>query len=68
MNIWTYALAGVFALTALFIYLIPTVIVMTNKHPKRWLTSLLNVLLGFTVLGWIACLLWATARTPVEEK
>ena len=68
MEFWTYILIAVFAISALFVYLIPTVIAFKNRHPKRALILLLNVLLGVTVFGWIGALLWATAKTAVTEK
>lgn len=68
MNVWTYVLGGIFALCALFVYLIPTVIAFRNKHPKRGAILLVNVLLGVTVLGYVAAMLWATAPKPLSEK
>ncbi|MBP5405420.1 MAG: superinfection immunity protein [Clostridia bacterium] len=68
MQIWTYALIAVFALSALFIYLLPAVIAFKNRHPKRFWIALLDVVLGVTVFGWIAAILWATAKTPLAEK
>ena len=68
MTVWTYVLAGVFALAALFIYFIPTLVAVRNRHPKRGAILLVNLLLGITVLGYIGAMLWATAPTPLPEK
>ena len=68
MKIWTYILTAVFALAALFVYLIPSVIAFRKGHPKRFFILLVNVLLGVTVLGYIGAMLWATAPTPVSDK
>ena len=68
MNTWTYVLAGVFALAALFVYMIPTVIAFRKGHPKRVAILFINLLLGVTVLGYVGALLWATAPTPLPEK
>ncbi len=68
MQIWTYVLIALFAFSALFIYLIPTVIAFKNRHPKRLWIALVDVVLGVTIFGWIAALLWATAKTPLAEK
>lgn len=68
MEIWTWILAAVFALAALFIYMIPTVIAFRNRHPKRVAILLVNLLLGVTVLGYVGAMLWATAPTPLSEK
>lgn len=68
MNKLTYVLVGVFALAALFVYFIPTVIAFRKGHPKRALILLVNLLLGVTVLGYVGAMLWATAPTPLPEK
>ena len=68
MRIWTYVLAGIFLLAALFVYMIPTVIAFRNRHPKRVAILFVNLLLGVTVLGYVAAMLWATAPAPASEK
>ena len=68
MTVWTYVLAGIFALAALFLYLIPTVIAVRNRHPKRIAIFAVNLLLGVTILGYIGAMLWATAPAPLPEK
>ncbi|HCJ01309.1 MAG TPA: hypothetical protein DIC18_00345 [Clostridiales bacterium] len=68
MTVWTYLLIAVFALAALFIYFIPTVIAVRNRHPKRGVIFLVNLLLGVTVLGYVGAMLWATAPQPASER
>lgn len=68
MEVWTWILAAVFVLAALFIYLIPTVIAFRNRHPKRVAILFVNLLLGVTVLGYVGAMLWATAPAPLSEK
>ncbi len=68
MKVWTYVLATIFALAALFVYMIPTVIAFRNKHPKRVAILLVNLFLGVTVLGYVGAMLWATAPAPLPEK
>ena len=68
MTIWTYVLIAIFALAALFVYLIPTVIAFRSRHPKRAAIFLVNLLLGITVLGYVGAILWATAPAPLPEK
>lgn len=68
MRVWTYVLATIFALAALFVYMIPTVIAFRNKHPKRVAILLVNLFLGVTVLGYVGAMLWATAPAPLPEK
>lgn len=68
MTVWTYVLGVIFALAALFIYFIPTVVAVRNRHPKRGAIFLVNLLLGVTVLGYVGAMLWATAPKPLPEK
>jgi len=68
MKIWTYILIAVFALSALFLYFVPSIIAFKNRHPKRVLIFLLDLVLGVTVFGWIGALLWATEKTPAVGK
>ena len=68
MKIWTYVLTAIFALAALFLYFIPTVIAMRNRHPKRFIIFTVNLLLGVTILGYVGAILWATAPAPLPEK
>ena len=68
MTVGTYVLIALFALAALFVYFIPTVIAVRNRHPKRGAILLVNLFLGVTVLGYIGAMLWATAPAPLPEK
>ena len=50
-------------------YLVPTIIAMGRSHHNRWAIGALNLLLGWTALGWIAAFVWSltsvrTYRTP----
>jgi len=68
MKIWTYVLIAVFAVCALFLYFVPAVIAFKNRHPKRVAIFLTDLILGVTIFGWIAALLWATDKTPATIK
>ena len=68
MKLWTYFLISVFALSALFLYFVPTIIAFKNRHPKRVWIFLTDLFLGVTIFGWIGALLWATAKTPATER
>jgi hypothetical protein len=43
----------------LVLYLIPTGVAWWRSHHQLMAIAALNVLLGWTVLGWIAALVWA---------
>ena len=47
-------------------YFIPTAIAYKRAHPKAISIIVLNLLLGWTLIGWVAALTWALAASPVE--
>lgn len=50
------------------IYFIPAFIARGSKHPRMDAIAILNLLLGWTVLGWIGALIWALSKpTPQPE-
>jgi hypothetical protein len=52
-------------LLALFAYFLPTVMAEARGHQNSGMIFLTNLLLGWTILGWIAALVWAaTAVQP----
>lgn len=57
-----------FFATAPALYLLPTFEAWKNSHPSLTSVALLNIFLGWTLLGWVAALVWAfkttTAVTP----
>lgn len=40
-------------------YFIPTIIAVIRKHQSTPAIVLINVLLGWTLIGWIAALVWS---------
>lgn len=51
----------------LVLYLVPTMLAaLGNKRATGWI-FLLNVLLGWTVLGWIGAIVWAVLDTPAPR-
>ena len=55
------------ALLMLGMYFLPTIAAYRRRHHNREAIFLLNALLGWTVLGWIATAVWAlTARMPAS--
>lgn len=52
--------AGVFAVIAIgIIYLIPAFNAYSKKHRQRGLILVINLLFGWTILGWLVCLGWS---------
>ena len=44
---------------ALGLYFLPSFVAIGRKHHQENAIILLNMLLGWTLLGWIAALVWA---------
>jgi len=56
-------IAGIMlAMMAIFIYLLPAYIAMRRKHKKALLIYLLNLFLGWTILGWAAAFVMACLK------
>jgi hypothetical protein len=49
------------------IYMLPTLIAFGREHPRRQDVAVVNILLGWTLIGWVGVFLWALL-TPVEEQ
>lgn len=50
------------------VYLVPSWIAFTRGHQNAGSILLLNLLLGWTVLGWIAALGWALTRVTARRQ
>jgi hypothetical protein len=52
----------------ILLYFIPTFIVLSNKHPSGLAIGLLNLFLGWTLIGWLVCLIWAVVRPAAPQQ
>lgn len=59
-------ISGVLAVSVFLLplYVLPTILAWKKKH--RISIVLLNLLLGWTVLGWVGALVWALVDTPAN--
>jgi hypothetical protein len=53
---------------AIVSYLLPWVISEVRNAQHGTAILLINIFLGWTVLGWFAALIWAVVEKPVEAK
>ncbi|MBL5920595.1 superinfection immunity protein [Lelliottia amnigena] len=66
--------AFITALISLAGYFIPSIISFSRGHQSAWAITMLNLLLGWTFLGWVIALVWSVgvvdepAPQPVEPK
>lgn len=56
--------AWVFSIIAIAGYWVPTVVVLLRRAPNRWQVIVVNVFLGWTVIGWIVALVMAVKPKP----
>lgn len=52
---------------AIVVYMLPTVVASTRWHKNAGPIMLVNLFLGWTVLGWFVALIWATTSHVDEE-
>lgn len=53
-------------LAIILIYLAPSIIAQRYQHPKQPVILMLNVALGWTIVGWFIALVWALKGRPQE--
>jgi hypothetical protein len=55
-------------LLILVLYMLPTLIAYARDIPRRQTITVVNIILGWTLIGWIGCFLWARlAETSADE-
>ena len=54
----------IFFLIVVF-YLLPIIISATRSTEHQGMIFFINILFGWTVLGWIAALIWAIVEKPL---
>jgi CHASE2 domain-containing sensor protein len=48
-----------------FMYFVPAIVAFRRKHQNATPITVLNLFLGWTVIGWVAALIWSlTAAAP----
>ena len=58
------------ACLATCLYFLPWLIAVVRDHPQRSDICMLNLLLGWTLIGWLLLLVWAqrTKVPPTKER
>lgn len=57
-------LAGFIAALCVWIYFLPTYLAVENNHYNTGAICALNVLMGWTFIGWVVALVWSLTKTP----
>ncbi len=53
----------VVVIIGLALYFLPAIIAYNRKHSNKGIILLLDFLIGWTLLGWVGCLIWAFLDT-----
>lgn len=59
---------GIIGLVLIGIYLVPTVIACVKHHPEKLTIILINIFLGWSMIGWVGSLIWACILPKEEHK
>lgn len=58
-QILTLIMIAIGVIIAALIYALPTILAFRRQHPNRWFIAVLNIVFGYTLLGWLVALVWA---------
>lgn len=61
-------LAFALLVVALAVYSVPAVVAYSREHPNANAIAVLTLLLGWTFLGWVAALVWASTAIAPQRK
>jgi uncharacterized membrane protein len=56
-----FALAALFLI--LYIYFLPTITAIRKNSPNKMAVVIVNILFGFTLIGWVVALVLASKQT-----
>ena len=57
---------GIALIIGAAVYFVPSITAYVRHHHNRLAILILNVFLGWTLLGWVAALVWASTRVERE--
>ena len=64
---YAYGMAFVFWICA-YIYMLPSIIALSNRHPHFVPILLLDMFIGETIVAWIIALIWALYYNPANKS
>lgn len=67
LGVLIIVLGIVFIIIGILLYFLPAIIAYKKSHANKGIILLLNFLLGWTFLGWAACLVWAFIDTDGKQ-
>ena len=57
-----------FVAAAFLLYLLPTVIAVIRKKENAGAIAIVNLLLGWTFIGWVVALVWSVSTQMVDVR
>ena len=61
-NAGGYAIFNIVVFLVLLVYFSPSFVAFQKDHSKSMKIFLVNLFLGWTILPWIVCVIWANSR------
>ena len=61
-SVWTILLGLLLLVVLLLVYFYPSVNALSKQHKNAGAIFVLNLLLGWTLLGWVAALVWSFTK------
>ncbi len=58
---------GVMIVVLVLLYGLPTMLAWTRRSRRRWTITAINLLLGWTILGWIVAMVMTYAYEPPPD-
>ncbi|HEX5319333.1 MAG TPA: superinfection immunity protein [Stellaceae bacterium] len=58
------ATTAVILAVIVLLYILPTILAYGRDHPHRQSLALVNILFGWTLIGWVGVFLWALLPEP----
>ena len=62
MSAWNQAPLIILAVVAVVVYMLPAIIALLRGHHKVGSIFVVNLLLGWTIIGWVAALAWSMSK------
>lgn len=67
-DIYTAVFTATAVCFALIIYLIPAIVASQRNHANMLAITWLNILLGWTFLGWVIAFVWACTNNVLPHE
>ncbi len=62
-----FSRVSVMVIITVAIYILPTMLAWKRQSSRRWRITLINLLLGWTVVGWIVAMVMTFAYEPPPQ-